>query len=126
MVTLKEHEIHHALSSPVRREILLFLGTGKKYLSEIAEHIDRAPQTVDFHLKILENTGLVSSSSQEGKVFFELKDRAILKFLRERRPIPALHHPKPPHEIMEEARVEILEKLSGIEKRLERIEKKLG
>jgi len=123
---MREHEIHHSLSSPMRREILLFLGSGKKYLSEIAEHVQRAPQTVDFHLKILVNAGIVSSSSEEGKAFYELKDRGILKFLRERRPIPALHHPKPPHEIVEEARVEILKKLTEIEKRLERIEKKLG
>jgi len=123
---VREQEIHSALSSPVRREILLFLGTGKKYLSEIAEHIQRAPQTVDFHLKILASAGIVSSSAEEGKAFYELKDRSILKFLRERRPIPALHHPKPPHEVMEEARAEILQKLAEMEKRLQRIEEKLG
>lgn len=122
---MPEREIHRVLSSPMRREILLFLGDGKKYLSEIAEHIDRAPQTVDFHLKILSDAGLVASSSEGGKSFYELKDRSILKFLREKKPIPALHHPKPPHEIMEDARVEILEKLSEIENRLEKIEKKL-
>ncbi|MCD6478691.1 MAG: ArsR family transcriptional regulator [Candidatus Diapherotrites archaeon] len=105
---------------------MLFLGTGKKYLSEIAEHLKRAPQTVDFHLKILENAGLVSSSSEEGKVFYQLKDRSILKFLRERRPIPALHHPKPPHEIVEDAMNEITKRLDEIEKRLERIERKLA
>jgi len=99
--------------------------TGKKYLSEIAGHLKRAPQTVDFHLKILENAGLVSSSSEEGKVFYQLRDRSVLKFLRERRPIPALHHPKPPHEIVEDAMNEILKKLNEIEKRLENIEKKL-
>jgi len=110
----------------MRREILLFLADGKRYLSEIAEHVGRAPQTVDFHLKRLENAGIVFSSTEEGKAFYELKDRSILKFLRDEKPLPGRFHPKPPHEVMEEARVEILEKLGEIEKRLEKIEKKLG
>ena len=118
--------IHHILSSPMRREILLFLAGGKRYLSEIAEHTDRAPQTVDFHLRHLIDAGLVFSSKGEGKVFYELTDKSILKFLRDERPMPHKFHPKPPHEVMEAARAEILEKLAGIEKRLEKIEKKLG
>ncbi len=126
MIIVREPEIHRALSSPMRREIILFLGSGKKYLSEIAEHIQRAPQTVDFHLRILINAGLVEAFTEEGKAFYELKDKGILKFLREHRPVPALHHPKPPHEIVADSMAELKEKLALIEERLERIEKKLN
>ena len=109
----------------MRREILLFLSSGRKYLSEIAEHVERAPQTVDFHLRILENAGVVFSSNEEGKVFYELKDRSILEFLRDERPLPGRFHPKPPHEIVADSMAELNKKLASIEERLERIEKKL-
>ena len=109
----------------MRREIILFLGEGKKYLSEIAEHVDRAPQTVDFHLKRLEDSGVVFSSSEEGKAFYELKDKGILKFLGEEKPLPRKFHPKPPHEIVADAMADISKRLDAIESRLEKIEKKL-
>jgi len=109
----------------MRREILLFLSDGKKYLSEIAEHVDRAPQTVDFHLKRLENAGIVFSSTEDGKAFYELKDKGILKFLSDEKPLPHKFHPKPPHEIVADAMADISKRLDAIESRLEKIEKKL-
>ena len=120
-----EENIHKALSSPTRREIILSLGEGKKYLSEIAEVVDRAPQTVDFHLSILEKNNLIGIEVEKGKKFYCLKDRKILQFLRERRPLHPRHHPKPPHEIILDVRDELNKRMGVIEGKLDEILKKL-
>ena len=120
-----EGNIHKALSSPMRRNIILFLGTGKKYLSEIAEHVGKTPQTVDFHLEILTRNGLVSYATEDGKKYYVLKDKRILKFLDERRPLPHKHHPKPPHEMILDVKNEMNERMDKIEKKLDEILNKL-
>ena len=91
MVFMYEENIHKALSSYSRREILLFLGTGKKILTEIAEHISRTPQTVDFHLAILEKNGLIKTCAEDGKKYYVLADKSILKFVGPG-PLPPRHH----------------------------------
>jgi DNA-binding transcriptional ArsR family regulator len=123
-VILKETNIHKVLSSNTRREIILFLSDGKKYLTEIAEHVHKTPQTADFHLSLLENINLIKSSEAEGKKYYELKDREILKFLREKRPLPHRHHPKPPHEIVLDIKDELNERMDRIEKKLDLLLKK--
>ena len=122
---MKEANIHKALSSETRREIILFIGAGKKYLSKIAEHTGKTPQTIDFHLSILENNGIVKSAEEEGKRYYELRDKGILKFLEERRPLPPGMHPKPPHEIILDVKDELNERMGRIEEKLDRILKEL-
>jgi len=110
--------VHKALASEVRREILMCLTKKPKYLSEIANEVKKKPQTVDFHLNLLVEIGIVEGHWREGKKYYELKDKRILEFLREHKPIPAELRPKPPHEI-------IIEVGQNLSKRLDRIEKKL-
>ncbi|MCD6368011.1 MAG: winged helix-turn-helix transcriptional regulator [Candidatus Aenigmarchaeota archaeon] len=110
--------VHKALGNEVRKEILIRLSKKEKYLTELAREMDMAPQTVDFHLNLLCEIGLVSYEWREGKKYYFLKDKKILDFLETRKPIPLHAHPRPPHEIMEEM-------LEDIVKRLERIEKKI-
>ncbi|PIN93756.1 hypothetical protein COU54_01855 [Candidatus Pacearchaeota archaeon CG10_big_fil_rev_8_21_14_0_10_31_24] len=110
--------LHKALSSDVRREILLSLSGKEKYLSEIAEEINKKPQTIDFHLNVLSEIGLVVSEWSEGKKYYKLKDKKIINFLKERRAIPAEFRPKPPHEI-------VLDMWDDMKTRLDRMEKKL-
>ncbi len=116
-----QDNIHKALSSESRREIILFLGSGKKYLTEIADHIHRTPQTVDFHLNILENIGLIESSELNGKRFHSLKDKSILNFVSNRRPLPNNHHPKPPHEIILDVKDDLTVRMDSIEKKLDEL-----
>lgn len=118
MPPLHDEIFHKALASDIRREILLSLAKKKKYLSEISEEIKKKPQTIDFHLKLLEEIGLVEGKWEEGKKYYSLIDRRILDFLRERKPVPLHLLPKPPHEI-------VLEVWQDLSKRLDRIEKKL-
>ena len=53
--------VHKALSSDIRRQILLSLSKEDKYLSEIANEIGKKPQTVDFHVNILSEIGLINT-----------------------------------------------------------------
>ena len=116
--------IHKAFSSPVRRQILLTISEKSKYLSEIAQEVNKKPQTVDFHLRLLVELGLVGANWIEGKKYFSIKDKNIIKFLKDKKPmVPHFHH-KPPHQIVEEAMEKIDKRLASIEKKLMRIEKR--
>ena len=70
MPHLFDEIMHRALSSDVRREILLSLEKRDKYLTEIAEEIKKKPQTIDFHLNLLEEIGLVKGEWREGKKYY--------------------------------------------------------
>ncbi len=110
--------VHKALASDVRRELLLSLAKKEKYLSELAEELKKKPQTIDFHLNMLQEIGLVEGKWQEGKKYYKLKDKKIVEFLVHRKPIPEEFRTKPPHEI-------VLDMWGDMKKRLDRIEKKL-
>lgn len=116
--------IHKALSSDMRREIILSLANKDKYLSEIASEIKKKPQSVDFHLNLLKEIGLVSSEWKEGKKYYSLKDKKIIDFIKKGNAIPAEFRPKPPHEIVLEMWQDMKVRFDRIEKRLERLEKK--
>jgi DNA-binding transcriptional ArsR family regulator len=115
---LFEDIVHKALASEIRREILLALSEKEKYLTEVANEIKRKPQTVDFHLHLLKEIGLVGSDWKEGKKYYYLKNKEILRFLRKREPVPEEFRPKPPHEI-------VLDMWEDMKARLDRIEKKV-
>ncbi|NQV08860.1 winged helix-turn-helix transcriptional regulator [Candidatus Woesearchaeota archaeon] len=109
--------LHKALASDIRRRILLSLSKKDKYLSEIAAEVEKKPQTVNFHLNVLSEIGLIEGAWKEGKKYYSLMDKKIIGFISERKPIPERLH-KPPHEIVADA----MDKFS---KRLDRIEEKL-
>jgi DNA-binding transcriptional ArsR family regulator len=109
--------VHKALASDIRRKLLLALNE-EKYLTQIAHELKRKPQTIDFHLNILAEIGLVESSWKEGKKYYKLSNKEILKFIEERKPLPEKFHHKPPHVIVDDA-------MDALGKQLDRIEKKL-
>ena len=119
------HEMFHkALSSDIRREILLSLSKKEKYLSEISNEINKKPQTIDFHLNLLQKIGLIDSQWKEGKKYYFLKDRKILEFLKHHKPVPLHLRHKPPHEIVADAMDDFGKKLDRIEKKLDMLLKK--
>ena len=118
---LHEEIFHKALASDIRREILISLAKKEKYLSEISNEIKKKPQTVDFHLNLLEEIGLIESEWKEGKKYYFLKDRRILDFLMGGKPVPLHLRPKPPHEIVIDAWNDLSKKLDRIEKKVEQI-----
>ncbi|MBI2657982.1 winged helix-turn-helix transcriptional regulator [Candidatus Woesearchaeota archaeon] len=119
MPPLHDEVFHKALASDIRREILLSLSGKEKYLSEISNEIKKKPQTIDFHLNLLVEIGLVESEWKEGKKYYFLKDKKILDFLRGGRPVPLHLRPKPPHEIVIDAWDDLSKKLDRIEKKID-------
>ncbi|MBI2106928.1 winged helix-turn-helix transcriptional regulator [Candidatus Woesearchaeota archaeon] len=115
--------VHKALSSDLRRGILLSLSKKEKYLSEIALEIKRKPQSVDFHLSLLQEIGLVESEWREGKKYYFLKDRRIIDFLKRGKAVPADFRPKPPHEIVLDMWEDMKKRLDRIEERLKKLER---
>ena len=117
--------VHKALASDIRRQIILALSKKSKYLSQIAEEVGKKPQTIDFHLNLLAEIGVVESEWIEGKKYYSLKDKKILEFLKHDKPIPPEFRPKPPHELVIDAWKDLSKKLDKINKRLDDIEKKI-
>ena len=118
--------VHKALSSNIRKEIILSLTKRSKYLSEIAVEVKKKPQTVDFHLNILTEIGLVESNWDKGKKYYSIKDKKIVEFLKDKKSIPAEFCPKPPHEIILDAWKDINKRLDKIEKKIDLLVKKDG
>lgn len=54
--------IFHALSDPTRRAVVRRLGAGPATVSELSEPFDMALPSFMKHMRVLEETGLVSSS----------------------------------------------------------------
>lgn len=119
---LYDEIVHKALASDVRRAILLSLSKEEKYLSALAKEIGRKPQTIDFHLKLLEEIGIIETEWKEGKKHYRIKDKKILEFLRERKSIPAAYRAKAPHEIVLDMWEDMKQRLQKIEERLTQIE----
>lgn len=59
--------IFHALSDPTRRAVVRRLGAGPATVSELSEPFDMALPSFMKHMRVLEETGLVSSS-KSGRV----------------------------------------------------------
>jgi DNA-binding transcriptional ArsR family regulator len=110
--------VHKALSSDTRRKILLILAKDEKYLSEIAQEVGKKPQTVDFHLNVLSEVGIVTSEWKKGKKYYTLKNKKIIEFITKRKPIPEKFRHKPPHEI-------VIDSMNSFSKRLDALEKKI-
>ena len=110
--------VHKALASNIRRNILLSLSKGDKYLSEVANEAGKKPQTADFHLNILCEIGLVKSEWREGKKYYILKEKKITEFITQRKPIPERFRHKLPNEI-------VIESVNDFSKRMDAIEKKI-
>ena len=115
---LFEDIVHRALGSEIRRGILFSIAKKEMYLTEIAKEIGKKPQTVDFHLTLLAEIGLVESEWREGKKYYFIKNKEILRFLKEKKPIPLHHHLKPPHEM-------IIDEIQKLGKRMDELEKKI-
>ena len=67
----------------------------------------------------------IETQTREGKKYYYLKDKKILEFIREKKPIPLSLHPKPPHEIMQDIWIDLKKRLDKIDKRLDKLEKKI-
>lgn len=65
-------KIFKALADGSRLRILSSLIEGSKYVELIAERLELAPSTVSFHLKKLEDTGLVSKKKEQYYIIYSI------------------------------------------------------
>lgn len=72
-----------ALSDKSRLEVLDRLKVGPSYVEELAATLDLAPSTVSFHLKKLEEVGLVEGQKEQYYTMYHLKTEALRKSLGE-------------------------------------------
>ncbi len=121
---LYDQIMHKALSSDIRKNILLSLSKGDKYLSEIALELEKKPQTTDFHLNILVEIGLIESEWRAGKKYYILKDKKIIEFISAGKPIPEKFRHKPPHEIVVDEMQRFSKRLKAVEDKLDKLMKK--
>ena len=70
-------DVYQALSSPVRREILLLLKEKDMSAGEIAEHIDVAKSTLSGHFNVLKTANLVITSREGTTITYSLNTSVV-------------------------------------------------
>lgn len=69
--------VFHALSDPIRLEIVSYLHEGEKCVCEIVSHLNLIQPLVSRHLKILKDTGIVRSRKDGTKRMYSIVDSRI-------------------------------------------------
>jgi DNA-binding transcriptional ArsR family regulator len=69
--------VFHALSDPIRLEILSFLRDGEKCVCEIVPHLNLIQPLVSRHLKILKDAGIVRCRKDGTKRMYSIVDQRI-------------------------------------------------
>ena len=69
--------VFRALSDPTRRAVLASLTSGPTAVSELAEPFDMALPSFTQHLKVLEGSGLVTSTKRGRQRFYRLEPARI-------------------------------------------------
>ncbi len=69
--------VFHALSDPIRLEILSFLRDGEKCVCEIVPHLGLIQPLVSRHLKILKDAGIVRCRKDGTKRMYSIVDQRI-------------------------------------------------
>jgi len=73
--------VFHALSDPIRLEILSFLRDGEKCVCEIVPHLKLVQPLVSRHLKILKDAGIVRCRKDGTKRMYSIVDSKIYDVL---------------------------------------------
>lgn len=68
-----------AASDPVRWTVLNRLTLGTKCVCDLQEHVDVAPNLLSYHLKVLREAGLVTTSRRGRWVDYTLADDAFAR-----------------------------------------------
>ncbi len=69
--------VFHALSDPIRLEIIAFLRDGEKCVCEIVPHLGLIQPLVSRHLKILKDAGIVRCRKDGTKRMYSIVDQRI-------------------------------------------------
>jgi len=69
--------VFHALSDPIRLEIVTYLRDGEKCVCEIVPHLNLIQPLVSRHLKILKDAGIVTCRKDKTKRMYSIVDQRI-------------------------------------------------
>ena len=69
--------VFHALSDPIRIEIVYYLRAGEKCVCEIVPHLNLIQPLVSRHLKILKDSGIVRCRKDGTKRMYSIVDHRI-------------------------------------------------
>jgi DNA-binding transcriptional ArsR family regulator len=69
--------VFHALSDPIRLEIITFLRDGEKCVCEIVPHLNLIQPLVSRHLKTLKDAGMVRCRKDGTKRMYSVVDKRI-------------------------------------------------
>jgi ArsR family transcriptional regulator len=69
--------VFHALSDPIRLEMISYLRDGEKCVCEIVPHLNLIQPLVSRHLKILKDTGIVRCRKDGTKRMYSIVDPRI-------------------------------------------------
>jgi DNA-binding transcriptional ArsR family regulator len=69
--------VFHALSDPIRLEIISYLRDGEKCVCEIVPYLNLIQPLVSRHLKILKDAGMVSCRKEGTKRMYSIVDPRI-------------------------------------------------
>ena len=78
--------VFHALSDPIRLEILAYLREGEKCVCEIVPHLNLIQPLVSRHLKILKDSGIVSFRKDGTNRLYSITDPQIFKIIDDATP----------------------------------------
>jgi DNA-binding transcriptional ArsR family regulator len=78
--------VFHALSDPIRLEIIMYLRDGEKCVCEIVPHLNLIQPLVSRHLKILKDTGIVRCRKDGTKRMYSIVDPRIHNIVDELTP----------------------------------------
>jgi ArsR family transcriptional regulator len=73
--------VFHALSDPVRLEILEFLRDGEKCVCDIIPQLNLIQPVVSRHLRILKDSGIVKDRKDGNKRLYSITDSRIYKIM---------------------------------------------
>ena len=79
-------KIFHALSDPIRLEILTFLRGEEKCVCEITPHLNLSQPLVSRHLRILKNAGLIQRRKEGTWHYYSLTDKRIIELIEKLTP----------------------------------------
>jgi len=74
-------KIFHALSDPVRLDIIDFLRGGEKCVCEIVPYVDLIQPVVSRHLKILKDCGLLKYRKEGNRRLYSITDCRIFEIV---------------------------------------------
>ena len=73
--------VFHALSDPIRMEIVTYLRQREKCVCEIVPHLNLIQPLVSRHLKILKDAGIVRCRKDGTKRMYSIVDQRIYKVI---------------------------------------------